>query len=194
MNIQYLSVKSLSIAPVDQVNNTCIMILSIILFWNLGKGCKPSCRLLFNKWQTNIPRATIQSNNLFILCALYIIDMKWNEVAQLCLTLCNPMDCSLPGSCIHGIFQTRILEWVAISFSIRPPWPTPSPKVCSSSCSLHRWCHPAISSFDGLFSFCPQSFPASGTFPMSCLFATDDQNTEASASASVLPVNIQDWT
>ena len=120
--------------------------------------------------------------------------IEWSEVAQSCTTLGDPMDCSLPGSCIHGIFQTRILEWVAISFSIRPPWPTPSPKVCSSSCSLHRWCHPAISSFDGLFSFCPQSFPASGTFPMSCLFATDDQNTEASASASVLPVNIQDWT
>ena len=42
---------------------------------------------------------------------------KWSEVAQSCLTLCDPMDCSLPGSSIHGIFQTRVLEWVAISFS-----------------------------------------------------------------------------
>ena len=42
---------------------------------------------------------------------------KWSEAAQSCLTLCNPMDCSLPGSSIHGIFQARILEWVAISFS-----------------------------------------------------------------------------
>ena len=73
------------------------------------------------------------------------------------------------------------------------PGPHPSPKVCSSSCSLHQWCRLAILSFDGLFSFCPQSFPASGTFPMSCLFATDDQNTGASASASVFPVNIQGW-
>ena len=48
---------------------------------------------------------------------------KWSEVAQLCLTLCNPMDCSLPGSSIHGIFQARILEWVAISFSRRSSWP-----------------------------------------------------------------------
>ena len=45
---------------------------------------------------------------------------KESEVTQLCLTLCDPMDCSLPGSSIHGIFQARILEWVAISFSKRP--------------------------------------------------------------------------
>ena len=44
-------------------------------------------------------------------------EVKWNEVAQLCLTLCDPMDSSLPGSTVHGIFQARILEWVAISFS-----------------------------------------------------------------------------
>ena len=48
---------------------------------------------------------------------------KWNEVAQSCLTLCNPMDCSLPGSSIQGIFQARILEWVVISFSRRSPQP-----------------------------------------------------------------------
>ena len=52
----------------------------------------------------------------------------------------------------------------------RPPCPSPSPEVCPSSCPLHWWCHPAISSSDAVFSFCPQSFPASGTFPMSQLF------------------------
>ena len=70
----------------------------------------------------------------------------------------------------------------------RPPCPSPSPEVCLSSCPLHRWCHPALSSSDALFSFCPQSFPESGTFPM---FTSDDQNT--GASASVLPTNIQGW-
>ena len=74
-----------------------------------------------------------------------------------------------------------------------PPCPSLSPGVCPSSCSLHWWCHPAISSSDTLFSFCPQSFPASGNFPMSQLFAQDDQNTGASASASVLPIKIQGW-
>ena len=75
----------------------------------------------------------------------------------------------------------------------RPPCPSPSPGVCPSSRLLHRWCHPSISSSDALFSFCPQSFPASGTFPMSRLFVSDGRNTGASASTSVLPVNIQDW-
>ena len=81
-------------------------------------------------------------------------------VTQLCPTLCDPMDCS------------TFCPWL-------------SPRVCLSSCSLHQWCHPAISSSDALFSFCPQSFPALGTFPMSHLFASDDQNTGTSASSSV---------
>ena len=75
----------------------------------------------------------------------------------------------------------------------RPLCPSSSPRVCPSSCSLHPWYLPAVSSSDALF-FCPQSFPASETFPLSHLFASDDQNTEASASASVLPVNIQGWS
>ena len=75
----------------------------------------------------------------------------------------------------------------------RPPCPSASPIVCPSSCHLHRWCHPALSSFDALFSFCSQSFPASGTFPMNWLFSSDDQNTGASTSASVIPVSIQGW-
>ena len=74
----------------------------------------------------------------------------------------------------------------------RPPHPSPSPGACPSSCSLHQWCHPAISSSEAPF-FCPQSFPASGTSPMSQLFTSDDQNTGASASASVPPTNIQGW-
>ena len=76
----------------------------------------------------------------------------------------------------------------------RPPYPLPSPGVCPSSCSLHWWYRQAISSSDTLFSFCPQSFPASGTFPMSRLFTSNDQNTGASALASVLLVNIQGWS
>jgi len=73
-----------------------------------------------------------------------------------------------------------------------PDFPVPHHlSECPSSCSLDRWCHPAVSSSDALFSFCPQSFPASGTFPMSHLFTSDDHNTGASALASVLPVNIQ---
>ena len=75
----------------------------------------------------------------------------------------------------------------------RPPCPSPSPGICPASCSLHWWCHPAVSSSDTLFAFCPQSFLASETFPMSQQFASDDQITGASALASVLPMNIQCW-
>ena len=74
----------------------------------------------------------------------------------------------------------------------RPCCSSPSPRICPSSCSLHRWRHPAISFSDSLFFFYLQSFPASGTFPMSCLCASDDKNTRASGSVS--PVNIQGWS
>ena len=69
-----------------------------------------------------------------------------------------------------------------------------SPRVCSksNSCPLNRWCHPTISSSVAPFS-CPQSFPALGSFPVSWLFTSDDQSIGASASASVLPKNSQDW-
>ena len=73
----------------------------------------------------------------------------------------------------------------------RPLCPSPSAKVCPSSCPLNWRSHPAISSSDALFSFSPQSFP-SGTFPMSQLFTSDDQNTGVSTLTSVLPT-IHSW-
>ena len=73
----------------------------------------------------------------------------------------------------------------------RPPCPSWSPRMCSNSCSLSKWCHPTISSSVAFFSSCPQFFPASESFPMSWLFTSDGPSIEASASASVLPMNIQ---
>ena len=75
----------------------------------------------------------------------------------------------------------------------RPPGPSPTPRVYSNSCSLTRWCHPAISSSVVPFSSCPQSLPASGSFPMCQLFTWGGQSIGVSASASVLPMNTQDW-
>ena len=78
----------------------------------------------------------------------------------------------------HGLQHTRL------------PWPTPYSRACSNSCSLSQWCHPTIS----VISFsCPQSFPAPGPFLKSRLFASGGQTTGALASASVLPMNIQNW-
>ena len=71
--------------------------------------------------------------------------------------------------------------------------PSLSPGVCSNSCPLSWWCHPTISSSVIPFSSCPQSFPASGSFPVSWLFPSGGQSIGASASTSVLPMNIQDW-
>ena len=76
----------------------------------------------------------------------------------------------------------------------RPHCPSPTPRVYSNSCPLSRWCHPDISSSAVPFSFCPQSFPASGSFPMSQLFAWGGQSIGVSAPASVLPMNTQDWS
>ena len=168
-------------------------------------------------------------------------NIQFSSVTQSSPTLCDPMNCSMPGlpvhhqlpeftqthvrwvsdaiqpshppppnhlilppgSSGHGIFQARILEWVAIHFSrgssrprdwtrvscvscitvqvspsvvsdsLRPhglqhprlPCPSPTPRACSNSCPLSQWCHPTISSSVIPFFSCPQSFPASGSFP-----------------------------
>ena len=80
----------------------------------------------------------------------------------------------------HGLQHTRL------------PCPSPFPEVFWNSCPLSQWCHPTISSSVTPFSFGPQSFPASGSFPVSQLFASGGQM-RASASASVLSVNVQGW-
>ena len=76
----------------------------------------------------------------------------------------------------------------------RPPCPSPAPGVYPNPCPSSRWCHPAISSSIVPFSSCPQSFPASGSFPMSQLFTSGGQSIGVSASTSVLPMNTQDWS
>jgi len=75
----------------------------------------------------------------------------------------------------------------------RPPCPSPTPRTYPNSCPLSWWCHPTISSSVVPFSSCPQSCPASGSFQMSQLFTSGGQSNGVSASASVLPMNTQDW-
>ena len=75
----------------------------------------------------------------------------------------------------------------------RLPCPSLSPGVCSNVCPLSQWCHPTISFSVASFFSCRQSFPASGSFPMSQIFASGGQSIGASASASVLPMNTQGW-
>ena len=84
--------------------------------------------------------------------------------------------------------------WPHESQHTRPPCPLPTPGAYSNSYPSSRWCHPAISSSVIPFSSCPQSLPASGSFPMSHLFAWGGQSIRVSASTSVLPMNTQDWS
>ena len=86
-------------------------------------------------------------------------------------------DCLWP----HGLQHSRL------------PYPSLSPRVCSNSCPLSQWCHPTISSSIVPFSSCLQSFPSSGSFPLRQFFTSSGQSFGASASASVFPMNIQDW-
>ena len=90
------------------------------------------------------------------------------------MTVCDPMDCSMPDFPVHHQLQ---LEQPA----------------CSNSCPLSRRCHPTITSSVVPFSSCPQSFPALGSFPVSQLFTSGGQSIRASASAFILSMNIQDW-
>ena len=110
----------------------------------------------------NIAHGTEENMNFMSL------SVQFSSVAQLCLTLCDPMD-------------------------YRLPCPSPIPGAYSNLCQSSRWCHPTILPSVIPFSSPLQSLPASEFFPRSQFFALGDQSIGASASASALPVNIQDW-
>ena len=101
----------------------------------------------------------------------------------------------------HELYSSAQFSHSVLSDSLRhhrlqhamPPCPSPIPGVYSNSCPLSRWCHPTISSSVIPFSSCLQSFPASGSFPVSQFFIPGGQSIGVSASTSVLPINIQDW-
>ena len=84
--------------------------------------------------------------------------------------------------------------WPHESQHAKPPCPSPTTGVHSNLCAPSQWCHPAILSFIVPFSSCPQSLPASESFPMSQLFTKGGQSIGVSALASVLPMNTQDWS
>ena len=96
--------------------------------------------------------------------------VQFSSVTEMCPTLRDPMNCSMP----------------------RPPCPSPTSRVYPNSCPVSRGCHPTIPSSIVPFSSCPQSFPASGSFQMSQLFASSGQSIGISASTSALPMNTQD--
>ena len=102
-------------------------------------------------------------------CPMYIFSVQWNSVHSVMSESLQP----------HGLQHSRL------------SCPLPSPGACSNSCSLNQWCHPTISSSVIPFSSCLQSFPASGSFPVSWLFTSGGHSIGASALATVLSVNIR---
>ena len=95
--------------------------------------------------------------------------------------------------CICCSLFSHSVVWPHGLHHARLPCSSLSPGACANSCPLSRWCHQTISFSVVPFSFCPQSFPAAGSFPMSQLFASGDQSIGASASALFLPMNIKGW-
>ena len=91
----------------------------------------------------------------------------------------------------HSVMSDSL--WPHVPQHARLPYPSPTPGVYSNSCPLSQWCHPTISSSVVPFSYHLQSFPASGSFKMNQFFTSGGQSIGVSASASVLPMNIQDW-
>ena len=108
---------------------------------------------------------------------------KWKKENGKPVGVSVQFSCSVMSNFLwpHGLQHTR------------PPCPSPTPGVHSDSCPSSQWCHPAISSSIVPFSSCLQSFSASGSFQMSQFFTSGGQSVGVLASASVLPMNIQDW-
>ena len=130
-----------------------------------------------------------------------------NRINSKCVCVCM---CVCVSVCVCIILSTSIERERKIQFSSvaqsysnslrphglqqpRPPCPLPTLSLYSNSCPFSQWCHPTVSYSIIPFSFCPQSFPASGSFQMSQLFASSGQSIGVSASTSVLPMNTQDW-
>ena len=115
------------------------------------------------------------------------------------LSVCFSVTSFLSVKCAQLLVSQFVVVWLPSHvWFFAAPWTaacraSSSPRICSDSCPLSRWCHPTISSSVVPFSFCLQSFPAPGSFPMSWLFASGGHTVGASASASVLPLNIQGW-
>ena len=140
----------------------------IVQYWHMDQGWSQSSSIAGSF------TCQCQARALWSLCSCLNSQTNKNRETYSVQFSCSVVSDSLPPHESHHA---------------RPPCPSPTPGVHSNSCPSSRWCHPAISSSVVPFSSCPQSLPASGSFPMSQLFASGGQSTRVSALASVLPMN-----
>ena len=123
--------------------------------------------------------------------------VKMSRLLKVIYTQCNSYQKSIFTMEYSVQFSHSVMSYSLRPHELqhaRPPCPPPTPGIHSNSHPLSRWCHPAISSSVTPFCSCPQSLPASESFPMSQLFAWGGQSTGASALASFLPKKTQDWS
>ena len=158
------------------------------------------CLTLYDYMDCRLPASSVHFSGkntgagcCFLLQGIFPI--QGSKPRPLCL-----YHCAL-GS-LRSILSISQFSHSGVSDSLQPhglqharlPCPSPNPRACSNSCPSSRWYHPTILSSVIPFSSHLQSFPASGSFPMSQFFASGGQSIGVSASASVLPVNTQDWS
>ena len=128
-------------------------------------------------------------------CIVHGVAKRWTQLSDFNLKkLWSRWDFDKKGSSVqfsHSVMSNSL--WPQGVQHTRPLCPSPTLRACSNSCPLSRWCHPTISSSVVPFSSRLQSFPESGSFPVSQCFASGGQSIGTSASASVLSMNIQDW-
>ena len=147
--------------------------------------CEPSLHIVANIFYWNIYLSHFQHTS-YIKKLVFCLQI----FASFCMWLCFWCFCSVQFSCSVMFDSLRPHELQ----HARPPCLSPTPGVHSNPCPSSQWCHPAISSSVIPFSSCPQSIPSAESFQMSQLFASGGQSIGASASASVLPMNTQDWS
>ena len=144
-----------------------------ILLWELSKFVN-----LSESWFLSCKMEVISKlHQNYVKCLMQQVSLSSGSISSVQFSRSVVADFLWP----HGLQHTRL------------PSPLPTPRACSNSCPLSWWCYPTISSSVIPFFSCLQSFPASGSFPMSQFFASGGQSFEASASVSVFLMNIEDW-
>ena len=134
----------------------------------------------------------------------WVVHIVWASLIQFWIKLCIWIEVckAMPATVAVVQFSSVQFSCSVVSDSLRPhesqharpPCPSPTPRLYPNPCPLSQWCHPATSSFAVPFTSCPQSLPASGSFPVSQLFTWGSQSIGISASTKVLPMNTQDWS